>query len=422
MRVLDGETWAEIVQTLKRNHVRTLLTAFGVAWGMFMLVVMLAFGRGLQVGVLATLGDYTAHSVWIFPGRTTLAHAGHGPGRPVTIDIEDLEHLSRLEGLVALSPRTDPPTPDQRITARRGSRHGQFRLSGEDFDLVRMRPLSLDEGRLLNPHDITEQRKVAALGAQVHEQLFGPHESAVGETIEIAGVEFTIIGVYHARQREGEEEQDSTIIIPWTTLAQSFGPRDRVGSVSLLAEPGSNPELLAIEARRLLARRHQVHPDDDIAYEMWSSYRETQRFLDLFRALEVLIWIVGSFTLFAGAMGVGNVMLISVRERTREIGVRKALGATSGAIVTQIVLEAMTLTLVAGYLGMIAGVGLIDVVGGLLEAMPADQRPGGLAPPVVDPMTAVIGLAVLCVVGLIGSAMPAKAAAAVQPALALQTD
>ncbi|MEM9454524.1 MAG: ABC transporter permease [Myxococcota bacterium] len=422
MRLFDRESWAEVAQSLRRHRVRTLLTAFGVAWGMFMLVVMLAFGRGLQAGVLGTLGDYTANSVWIWPGRTNLAHAGHGPGRRVSIDIEDLEPLSRLEGLVALSPRTDPPRPDRRITARRGSHHGSFRLSGEDFDLIRMRPLALDEGRLLNPRDIAKQRKVAALGAQVHEQLFDDHESAVGETIEVSGIEFTIIGVYHARQRGGEEQQDSTIIIPWTTLAHSFGPRDRVGSVALLAEPGSNPELLANEARRLLARRHQVHPDDDMAYEMWSSYRDTRRFLDLFRAIEVLIWIVGGFTLFAGAMGVGNVTLISVRERTREIGVRKALGATTGAIVTQVVLEAMTLTLIAGYLGMVVGVGLIDVVGGLLAAMPADQRPAGLAPPVVDPMTAGLGLAVLCVVGLVASAMPAKAAAAVEPALALQTE
>lgn len=425
MRLLDVQAWGELAQSLRRHPWRTSLTGLGVAWGMLMLVVMLAFGRGLHEGVMRSLGEYTAQTVWIWPERTSLAHAGRGPGRTLSIRIDDLSALEHgLAGLAALSPRNHLGRDDDApVAVTQGERHGSFAVSGEDFDMTTMRAIEVDRGRWMNPLDVAERRKIAFIGAKVHAQLFGPDEPAVGQAIEIGGVEFTVGGVFRLRRKgSNAERQEHGIIVPWTTLAQTFGPRDRVSSVAMLADARSDPRDLATAAQALLGRRHQVHPDDRVAFDTWSTYEDAHRFETLFSGLELLVWIVGGFTLFAAALGVGNVMLVAVRERTAEIGLRKALGCTRADVVGEVVLEAMVLTVSAGALGLLAAVTFVETASGILCALPPEQRVSMLASPHVDLPIALAGLGLLCAAGLAASYVPAKAAANIQPATALQTE
>jgi len=420
----DLETWREVAQSLARRRVRTLLTAWGVAWGMFMLIVALACGHAFGRGVMNSLGEYSNETAWIWAERTTMAHAGHPPGRGLSIRRSDLAALeSSVPGLAALSPRNhlgdDEEAP---VSVRRGDRHGSFAVTGEDFDVRKMRPIVVEHGRFMNPLDVAQQRKIAFLGRSAAERLFtGTPEP--GATITLQGVEFLVGGVFRlSHGGRSAEQQENAIIIPWTTLAQTFGPFDRISAVALLAEPHTDPAAMAGAARRILRRRHDVHPRDEMAFGEWSPYRDAQRFLALFTAIDVLLWVVGVFTVLAGTLGVGNIMLVSVRERLAEIGVRKAVGATTGNIVGQFAREAIVLVLAAGGVGIGLGIAVIGAIRRYIEGLPLDERPEVFLPPEVELSTAVLGLGALCFAALVASLLPARAAAAVRPARVLQTE
>lgn len=425
MKLLDLETWQELGQSLARHPTRTLLTGAGVCWGMFLLVVMVAFGRGLQHGVMKGLSEYATQAVWIWPERTTMAHEGQLPGRRLTIHPRDLEGLRRdVPGIAAMSPRNSAGSDDETpVAVHRGARRGSFVVTGEGDEVISIRPMRVDEGRFISPLDVVHARKVAFLGSQVRRRLFEPDEDPIGASIVVRGVELVVAGVFHL-ERTGEDaaEQENGIILPWTTVAKVYGPRDRLGAVAILARDGVDPLEVELGARRWLARRYGVHPEDHTAFDGWNPRAEVVEMQALFGGIEVLLWAVGACTLLAGAFGAGNVVMVAVRERTAEIGLRKALGATNGDVVSQIVLESVGLTLVSGYLGLVLGVFATRAVGVVLAALPEDDRPSMAFTPVVDADVTLLGLAVLVFAGLVASWLPARAGASIAPAHALQRE
>ncbi|MEM6293079.1 MAG: ABC transporter permease [Myxococcota bacterium] len=427
MRLLDRDTWVEVAQSLGRHRVRTLLTALGVVWGMFMLVVMLAFGAALQTGILRSMGGLAAGTAFVWPSRTTMSYRGRAPGRFVSIDIDDLAAIEQgVPGLVAVSPfnRVGVRDDAQTLVTRHGTKIGAEVL-GESDAMHEIRPTKIVAGRLMNPLDVTQRRKVAFMGRRAHRKLFGdaPPQDAVGAAIAVEGIEFTVVGVFAIERSDDDAaEQERSVVIPWTTLARTFGPKDRVDSVAIRAAAGVDSVHAAKQVQALLRRRHAVHPDDALAYELWSFDAEAANVRSLFVGIEALVWIVGGATLLAGALGVANVTFVTVRERTREFGLRKALGATSSTIVVQVMLEAMVLTVGAGYLGVLLAAATVEVVAAVLASLPIDQRPEMLASPVVELGTAFAGLVVLCVAGLVASFLPSRAAASVDPARVLQAE
>ena len=416
--MIDLDRWQEIASTLRRNKLRTLLTAAGVFWGIFMLLVMLGFGRGLERGVSDSMFGVAANSVVLWGQRTSMPHEGMQPGRAIRFESADIEALrSEVLGLAHLAPSIRLGRWGAAVRVTRGSETGSFNVRGDTPEIAFVSPVDLQEGRFLNELDIERRRKVAVIGRAVHDELFDRGEDAIGERLSINGVYFRVVGVFESFQ-DGDRghEQATTIHVPFTTFQQAFNTGDRVGWFGLLAEPDVSAAEVEEQVRDVLKARHRVHPEDDPAIGSWNGGDMFERVTLLFLGIEVFIWFVGVMTLLAGVVGVSNIMLISVKERTREIGVRKALGATPGSITRLIVQEAVALTALAGYVGVVAAVGALELAGALIEEGQT------IAAPEIDLQVALLATVILIVSGAVAGWIPARHAARVSPVEALRAE
>ncbi|MBL9106303.1 MAG: ABC transporter permease [Myxococcales bacterium] len=423
--MIDVDRWQEIWDTLRRNRLRAALTACGVFWGVFMLIVMLGFGHGLREGVHRGMAGFASNSLYVWPQRTSMPHDGLLPGRFVRLTLDDAEAVrAGVPGVRVVAPRNELGG-GRRATAnvRRGDKTGAFRVAGEVAEMTEIQAVILERGRLLNPLDLGERRKVAVIGARVREQLFAADEQPIGGSIEVRGVYFMVVGVFRSPQTgDDAERHDTSIQVPLTTYAGAFGAGERVGSFAILAEDGVPSTRVEADVLALLGRRHHVHPDDRQAFGSFNADRELRKVSGLFDAIGLVIWFVGTVTLIAGVIGVSNIMLIVVKERTREIGVRKAVGATPASIVLQIVQESTVLTGFAGGVGLVVGVGLVELVGTMMDGLPPGQQPSMFARPEVDFTIAVAATLVLVVFGALAGALPARHAVLINPVEALRDE
>lgn len=419
MQFFDLDSLHEVLATLRKNKLRTLMTASGVFWGVFMLVVMLGFGRGLEDGVGRNMLGFTSNNVFLWGQRTSLPFHGFAPGRRVKLHTRDADALAReLEhSVLFVAPRTQLGGWRDGNNVTYQSTTGNFGVMGEVPAFAEIENIRPYEGRFINELDLRERRKVAVIGEQVRTVLFGK-EPALGKAIQIKGMFFEVIGVNRSSQpAEQGERANGTVHVPFTTFQAAFNAKDEVGWFALLAKPEADAEAIERAARTLLARRHQVAPGDEGAVGSFNAAKMVQRVRNLFLGIEFFTWFVGAFTLLAGALGVSNIMLISVRERTVEFGVRKALGATPWSVVSLVLKEALLLTTLAGYLGLISGVAA-------LEGMSRVFGKGGgpLGAPSVDLRIAVVATCVLAVAGVLAGVAPASRAAKIRPVEALRAE
>jgi putative ABC transport system permease protein len=411
--------FAEVLQTLKRNRLRTFLTAAGVFWGVFMLVVMLGFGRGLENGAAGNFGSWALNTIMLWPEETTMAWAGRAPGRNVNLWMDDVRAVARLPGVDKVLPRNTIGLG--RFGGLRVSRRDKaesFIVSGEVADYIEAEDMLL-EGRFLNPTDERESRKVAVIGARVQEVLFDPGEDPIGKSIGVGNMTVTVVGV-HRTTMSGRRADwaNSRVFMPRPTVARMrYGNPERINQLAIMVASGHTAAEVGQAVKALLRLRHAVHPDDVRAFEDWNRAQQVAKVEGLFFGIATLTWIVGVMTLLAGAMGVSNIMMIAVAERTREIGIRKAVGATPASIITQVLTEATLLTGLAGYLGLVAAVALIEGTARLMARMPAGQ--GFFGPPDVDLSIALVAAAVLTVAGAVAGLAPARSAVAIRPVEAL---
>jgi putative ABC transport system permease protein len=423
--MIDLDRWQEIWSTLRRNRLRAVLTACGVFWGIFMLIVMLGFGHGLREGVRRGMAGFASNSMYVWPQRTSMPHAGLAPGRFVRLTQGDADAVrAGVPGIRVVAPRSELGG-GRRGTANvhRGGKTGSFRVAGETAGIALIQPVLLERGRMLNPLDLAERRKVAVIGAHVREQLFGPEEDPLGASVEIRGAYFMIVGVFRSPQTGDEAERhNTTLLIPLTTYAGAFGTGEQVGNFAILADDGVPSSRVEADVLALLGRRHHVHPDDRQAFGSFNADREVRKITGLFDAIELVIWFVGVITLVAGVIGVSNIMLIVVKERTREIGVRKAVGATPASIIMQIVQESTALTAFAGAVGLVFGVSALELVGAAIDSLPPNQQPSMFARPEVDITIAVAATGVLVVFGALAGALPARHAVNIKPVEALRDE
>lgn len=419
--MFDLDHWNEIRVSLARNKMRTALTAFGVFWGLFMLMAMLGSGNGLSNGAEAGFAGTSTNSFFMWGRRTTEPHRGLPAGRPVEMTNADYRALlDRLPEAETIAPRNQLGGYRDGTPVVRGARSGAFSIMG-DYPAIRgIQSLRILQGRFLNPFDLEDRRKVAVIGTRVQEVLFEAGESPVGKSIEISGVYFRVIGVFSSYQTGERAEQDTqTIYVPFTTFQQAFNFGDRIGWFAITSRPGTPASVVEDKALTILKARHKVAPTDDRAIGHWNMEEEFNRLRGLLSGIQTLVWIVGIGTLAAGVIGVSNIMLIIVRERTKEIGVRRAIGATPVAITGQIVLEAALLTGAAGALGLMLGVALLEAVNALLQSGPGSpmfRQPG------VELGTALYALAILVVAGVLAGLMPAWRALQIQPVEALRSE
>jgi len=417
----DLDHWHEIKAVLFRNRLRTALTAFGVFWGIFLLMIMLGTGVGLRNGIMRDFEGGATNSFFIWTQVTQKPWAGMPAGRSVELANADVLAIrEKVPEVAVVAPRNQLGGFRGGNNVSRGTKTGAFSVMGDYPEIQRIQSFKISSGRFLNPLDTQEVRKVAVIGTGVQEVLFESGEDPIGDSIVVNGVYFQVVGVFKSSQSGDEADRDAqTIFIPFTTFQRAFNFGDRVGWLAVIARddvPASEAEEKTLT---LLRARHKVAPDDARAFGHFNLEEEFNKIRNLFQGIRILVWIVGTGTLAAGAIGVSNIMLIIVKERTKEIGIRRAVGAKPSAIVRQIVLEAVILTAVAGYFGMVAGIALMEVVGGLLPAEGGTQM---FTRPDVGLSDALQALAILVAAGLLAGLAPAQRALQISPMMALRSE
>ena len=419
---IDIEKWQEIFNTLRRHKLRTALTAFGVFWGIFMLTVLLGAGKGLENGVNEGFPRVT-NTVYVWSqGPTQIPYQGMPIGRQVQLKPGDFDAIVKNVASVGFIKGQNsvgiwggsPP-----YTVRK-SKNGAFSIQGGFAGIENFNALRIVAGRPFNALDEQERRKVAMIGQRVRDQLFAKDENPLGEDLTINGISFDIIGVFKSLQEGNQQQEDERIYLPNDTLRYAFNQTGQIGSFAFVPKPGIHARVAENDVKAYLAQLHKVSPDDRGVFGSFNLQEEYEKVQGLFTGISFFSWLVAIGTIIAGAVGVGNIMLIVVKERTREIGLRKALGATPASIVAMIMQESVFITAVAGYSGLVLGTLLIESIAKMMNAM--GGKAGFFGTPEVDFKTAIIALAVLVVSGLLASLMPAAKAAAVNPIVALQDE
>ena len=424
MAILDGDSWQEIWSVIRKNRLRTFLTALGVFWGVFMLIVMVGAGNGLERGVKRTMAGWAANSVGVWSEKTSLPYKGLVPGRQIRFENDDIPAVRAVPGVEYLAPGNQLGGWRGGNNVTRGAKAAAFQVMGEYPEIRHVALVRILAGRHLNDLDIAETRKVAVVGTRVKEQLFREGEEILGQSILIQGTHFEIVGLFVSQAAgDGGERMESTIYVPFTTFQRAFNYGDRVSWFNLTVDPRFRAEAVEEGVKKVLKARHDVAPEDPQAIDGWNAEEEFRNVNSLFLGIRILIWIVGTATLLAGVVGVSNIMMIAVRERTKEIGVRKALGATPFQIVGQIIQESVVITALAGYVGVAAGVGVLELANFAIEAATrAGSAPTMFANPQVDLPVALVAAAVLIVSGALAGVIPARNAARVNPVIALRSE
>jgi putative ABC transport system permease protein len=419
--LLDRDNWYEIWAVLKANRLRAALTAFGVAWGIFMLIVMLGFGSAMQSGTKRNMKGMATNMLWVWGQNTTIAYDGLKPGRYVQFKTSDIDRLRRLPGVEFLAPRLQLGGWMNGFTVSYENKVGAYNVFGDYPDLRHIISFEYAGGRFINDRDITDNRKVAVIGQAVRDELYPAGVDPIGTYIKISGVYFQVVGVTKTlRSGQGGDRDTHSIYVPFTTLKTAFHQGDKVGFWALTAKTGTDGPELERQVRAELSSAHHVSPDDKLAIGSFNMFVMFGKFQEVFFWLWAISWIVGGLTLAAGVVGVSNIMLIAVKERTKEFGVRKALGATPGSVVRMVLMETIVLTIVAGLVGIAFGSGVLFAFDFALSQIPPGQSPFG--PPEVGLGIVLEALAVLVGAAALAGLIPATHAASIKPIEALRTE
>ena len=417
--MFDSDRWQEIYSSLKKNKLRTFLTAFGVFWGIFMLIIMLGSGKGLENGVKNNFGGSATNSVFLWAQRTSIAYAGLPKGRYFNMKNEDIVALKReISEIEYLVPRNQLRGYGEGNNVSHNNKSGIFSVMGDYPQVWNINPMEILQGRFLNHYDIEDRRKVVVIGTRVRDVLFGKKDPINGN-VKINGVFFKVVGVWKSKKKGNGGESDSeTLFIPFTTFQKAFNYGNIVGWIAATINPEVDATVVEEKIKNVLKSRHKVALEDDRAFGSFNAQKEFKKLNSLFGGIAMLIWVVGTGTLIAGIIGVSNIMLIVVKERTKEIGIRRAIGATPASIVGQIMLEAITITSVAGYFGLIFGIILIEV---LAEAI-GDGGGGMFMNPTIDLRIALTALTILIIAGAFAGLIPARKAIKIKPIDALRAE
>ncbi len=413
--MIDFDKWREIFSSLGRHKLRTFLTAFSVWWGIFMLVILLGAGKGLENSAYEDFGDDAKSIIRLWAGRTSQEYKGLPPGRSLRFTNDEYEVLSDLEGI--------------NETAKRYFLWGQYFIKYKNkslsFEVQCVNPSYLKfekpqllEGRLLNKRDMIEKRKVCVIGINVQEGFFENGKNPIGEYLNIKGTDYQIVGVYTDTGWEGKKRR---IYLPITTTQLVEGT-ERIHQLTVeMGDDVTLAESQVIEdrVRNSMANQLKFNPDDRQALYVNNQIENFNRFRSTMNMISFFIWFVGIGSIIAGVIGVSNIMLIVVKERTKEIGVRKALGATPYSIVSMIVQEAIFLTSLAGYLGLLCGMGLIIAIQKIMEENEIDAQ--YFKNPEVDMQMVLIALVILIISGGIAGLIPALQAVKVNPVEAMKS-
>ncbi|MEO6883706.1 MAG: ABC transporter permease [Bacteroidia bacterium] len=417
--MFDLDKWQEILATINKHKLRTLLTAFGVFWGIFMLVLLMGTGKGLQNGVYRDFANLATNSVFVWAEKTSIPYHGLQPGRFIQLTNEDTKALKdNIAEINYIAPRM---SLSGEFSVSRDTKNGSFQVMGTTPDIRQIKAVTIGEGRFLDELDGAQMRKIAVIGPRVAEVLFGI-EDPIGKYINIKGSFFKVVGVFKLENTSGGDGRNDaqTIYIPLSTLQRTFNQVNYVDSYAINIKPGISVAVVESKIKAFLELKHDISPDDARAIGSWNAEKEFQNISGLFAGINVFNWIVGIGTIIAGIVGVSNIMLIIVKERTREIGVRKALGATPWSIVGLIIQESIVITSVSGYMGLVCGVGVIQGISFLMDKF--NVKSDYFSHPEINFHMAITATIILVVSGSLAGLIPAMKASRINPIEALRTE
>lgn len=419
------DIWQEIFSTIKRNKLRTFLTGFAVSWGIFMLIILLGSGNGLMNGFSSNFANRSSNVVEVSTWQTSKAYKGMQSGRKIDLDNTDLsltesEFKDNVITVGALHYQGG-------CTLSNGSEYVSSNLNGVYPLYTEIEPYKVAEGngRFINDLDIREKRKVIVIHPKTAQTLF-KRENALGKSINVNGIVYKVVGIYVANK----DRNDQSSFIPFTTAQVIYNKGNKVQKI-LFSTKGLDTkeenEEFEKSYRKLIAQHHQFDPADESA--MWLRNRFTQ-FLEALQAQNIItiaVWVIGIFTLLSGIVGVSNIMLITVKERTKEFGIRKALGASPASILWLIIFESIAITTFFGYIGMLAGIGITEWAAGYFDALAAAQATEEMSFTIFKDPTVNIGIAmqatlVLIFAGTLAGFFPARKAVQIKPIEALRAD
>lgn len=404
---------------------RSFMTAFGVFWGIFMLIIMSGAGKALENGVMDGIRAFASNSAFFWTERTSKPYKGFQRGRRWIYSNTDIEYIkTNVRDIEYISPRLFGPNANSGDNTIRGKKTGAFNIYGDYPQFFKIDPWIPLQGRLINEIDILQNRKVVNIGERVVEVMFDEGEDPIGEYLKINGVYFQVVGVIEGQTRVniGGGRKNETIIMPFTTMQKTYNFGDDVHFFSITSEPGVPVSRVESRLKELLKKRHSIAPDDQQAVGSFNIELEYKKYMGLFTGIQALTWIVGIGTLLAGVIGVSNIMLVIIKERTQEIGIQRAIGATPGKVILHIVAESVFLTVMAGYIGLALGVGILELLNMILEASAGNADEIFFRRPEVSFQMAVGALMVLVVSGIFAGLIPAKRAVSIKPIDALRDE
>lgn len=416
--MFEIDKWQEIFYTMKQNKLRSAITAFNVAWGIFILIVLMGFGSGFQNGVEHQFDGDATNSIWVRPGQTSKPYNGIKPGRNIQFTDADYEAIKKIPGVEHISGRY---FLTGEFTVHYKDKLSFFSVVSCHPDYIYLEKAVMTHGRFINEKDQFGKRKVAVIGANVVDVLF-EREDPIGKYIDVNGIQYKVIGIF--KDDGGEDRDQKRVYIPLSTAQIAYGGGNKIHSISMTVGNASEAESRIIEGKILdyLSAKHNFDPTDKKAIRIFNAVANYMQFVNLFTGIRFFLFIVGVFTLIAGVVGVSNIMLIVAKERTKEIGVRKAIGATPGSIIGLFLQESMFITLIAGYIGLVAGFSFIET-GTLSNLMEGFGFPMDFfRHPQVSLSGAIAATLVLALFGSLAGFFPARTAAKVEPIEALKDE
>ena len=415
--LFDADAWRETFESLSRHKLRSALTAFGIFWGIFMLVNLLGMAKGLENGFESGFGGNNKVIYFWSARPATLPYQGLPLGRKLQFKEADIAAImSRFSQVKYVAPFNGYGEQ----LALRGHKSEVFQLNGGVGAMLKLRGYRVTHGRFLNDFDSNQSRNVVVIGSQVYSAMFEPGENPVGKYIQVLGTPLKVVGVFEPTGTSEWQQRDRRIIfLPRKTLTRLTNMADSVHWFTVVLQDDVEAKLLEQGIAALLRERHQFHPEDLGVVGSYNNQENYDKWRRVLLAIQGFSWFVAVGTILAGAVGVGNIMLITVKERTKEIGLRKALGATPSAIVFSVVKESMVLSFIAGYMGLVAGVLTVETVAAVVAQGAPNNR---FSNPEVSFTTALIAMVVLLLASAFAAYIPAKKAATIHPVSALQNE
>lgn len=410
--MFDLDKWQEIWNTITANKMRSVMTGFGVFWGIFMLVILIGVGNAFQGGMEQNIKGFATNSGFFFTNVTSEPYKGFRKGRSWNMNNRDLEIIKqKATALEYISPMLFGESSSKNIVMGRKSTSAQ--VMGVYPDQFKIQTQTVIKGRLFNDLDIRNVGKVALIGKTVAENLFDSGQDPIGAYIRVNGIYFQVVGVIRPNSKaQIGGDAETSVYIPFSTMQKAFNQGDIIHFMGATAKEGMSVSTLEDQIKTILKTNHNIAPNDEKAIRSFNIEKEFKTFANLFLGIRTLIWIVGLGSLLSGIIGVSNIMLVTVRERTREIGVRRALGAKPVTIVSQIVSESFILTFIAGFGGLFFGVIILELIsigmrGGASEDM-------FFIPPFISFGTALVSMSILIASGLFAGLMPALRALSIK--------